>query len=177
MTEEKILLHCCCAPCTTSSEERIRERYQTVLFFYNPNIEPQSEYDLRLAEMQKLAQQLNVPLIVGEYDNEAWHKAIADYEDAPEGGERCRICFRFRLEETLRKAKELGIGFHTSTLSVSPWKNSKVLFSEAASLDSEEIKFIEENFKKQDGYKRSIELSTQFKLYRQNYCGCQFSKR
>ena len=177
MGKKKILLHCCCGPCSTSSLERIREEYEPVLYFYNPNIEPFEEYEKRLSEIKKFAKLVDVELIVGEYNNEKWFESVKEFSKEPEGGSRCKRCFEFNLTHVARKAKELSINFFTTTLTVSPYKNSNLIFEIGDSISDNKVSFIKENFKKKDGYKKSIELSKKYNLYRQNYCGCRFSMR
>ena len=177
MKREKILLHCCCAPCSTHCIEVLRENYEPILYFYDPNIEPYEEYIKRLDEVRKYSKIVGVELIEGVYDNERWNEFISGYETEPEGGSRCSRCFEFNLSETARKAEELGIRYITTTLTVSPYKNSEKIFKIGHNIVGDGVEFLETNFKKKDGYKKSIELSKRYKLYRQNYCGCRFSKR
>jgi predicted adenine nucleotide alpha hydrolase (AANH) superfamily ATPase len=175
MQKEKILIHCCCAPCSTYSVEKIKKEYDPVLYFYNPNIEPIEEYNKRLAEIKRYAEIIDTELIIGEYDNNEWFDFVKEFSDAPEGGNRCKKCFNFNLNATAKKAKELSIKFFTTTLTISSYKNSNMIFKIGNDIADEEIHFISENFKKKDGYKKSVELSKKYKLYRQNYCGCRFS--
>ena len=176
--KQRILLHCCCAPCASSVLERLILQYDISVVFYNPNIEPFEEYDRRKKELAKLL--FNIPFLSGikliecEYDNAAFEHAALSLREEPEGGKRCHACFKLRLTETARLAKIGDFGIFATTLSVSPHKDVKVL-NEIGSTQAEKygIKFLSSDFKKQDGYKRSIELSEEYKLYRQNYCGCQ----
>ena len=117
------------------------------------------------------------PIIIGEYDNNEWFNFVKEFSDAPEGGNRCKKCFQFNLSATAKKAKELSINFFTTTLTVSSHKNSNMIFKIGNDIAEEKICFVAENFKKKDGYKKSIELSKKYNLYRQNYCGCRFSMR
>ena len=173
-----ILLHCCCAPCASSVLEQLVPQYDVTVVFYNPNIEPQAEYDRRKKELAKLL--LNMPilsdvkLIECEYDNAAFKYVALSLREEPEGGDRCRACFKMRLAETARLAKTGEYDMFATTLSVSPHKDARIL-NEIGSKQAEEydIEYLSSDFKKQDGYKRSIELSKEYELYRQNYCGCQ----
>jgi predicted adenine nucleotide alpha hydrolase (AANH) superfamily ATPase len=176
----KILLHACCAPCSTTAIEtfeKIEEFKERILsetnnpeitvFFYNPNIEPREEYDKRFNEIKKLCNIKNIKLIEGPYDNYRWNELIKGYENCPEKGERCKICYEMRLKKTEEIAEE----YYTTTLTVSPYKDILKINSHNGK------KFLQSNFKKKDGYKRSIELSKEYDLYRQNYCGCRFSMK
>ena len=146
------------------------------VFYYNPNIEPLEEYERRKAEQKKVCKFWNVPIIDGDYDNTAWRGFVAGLENELEGGARCEKCFVFRLKKTAQKAKELGFDIFATTLSVSPHKNTEVINAVGRAISQEEgIPFLEESFKKKDGYLRSIQISKQLGLYRQNYCGCEFS--
>ncbi|MEE9525027.1 MAG: epoxyqueuosine reductase QueH [Candidatus Woesearchaeota archaeon] len=166
----KLLLHTCCAPCSTHVIEELRKEYDVTLFFYNPCIEPINEYGRRLEEAEKYAEAMDIPIIVGDYDVIDWHNAVKGYEDDKEGGDRCSICFRFRLKKTAEVAKERGFDLFTTTLTVSPYKNAEVINE----IGKEFNNFLERDFKK--GYMHSVELSKKYNLYRQNYCGCLFSK-
>ncbi|PLW79546.1 recombinase [Candidatus Woesearchaeota archaeon] len=169
----QVLLHVCCAPCSTHCIEKLRsEKIEPVLYFYNPNIHPKSEYDKRLDEVKKYSKKAGCELIVGEYDSENWHKIVEGLEDEPEGGKRCAKCFELRLENTAKKKKDF-----TTSLTVSKYKNSKVIIPLAKELaEKEGIIFLDYNFKKEDGYNKSIKLSKENNLYRQDYCGCVYSK-
>ncbi|MBQ9931690.1 MAG: epoxyqueuosine reductase QueH [Firmicutes bacterium] len=180
--KKKLLLHSCCGPCSTSVLESLREEYETTVFFYNPNITDGEEYEKRLAAQKQVCREEEsvagvCPLVLGNYDPERYIEACAGLEDEPEGGSRCTVCFRLRLEETARKAKELGFEVFGTTLSVSPHKNYKLL-----SVLGQEIarayglEFLDRDFKKKNGYGRSVELSKAYGLYRQNYCGCDFAR-
>jgi hypothetical protein len=175
---KKLLLHVCCAPCSTHVIEVLKKDYELTLFFYNPNIEPIPEYELRLNEAEKYAQELNLPLIIGDYDNIEWQNAVKGHESDKEGGERCNLCFRFRLEKTALYAKQNNFDFFATTLTVSPFKNADVINKIGKELEEKyKIEFLESDFKKEKGYMHSIELSKKHNLYRQHYCGCLFSKR
>ncbi len=171
-------MHACCAPCATHVVNVLREKYEVVAYFYNPNIHPESEYHLRLKNMIKLAEVYELPLIVGEYEVDRWFKKIKGYENEREGGKRCEKCFELRLKETAKLAKEIGASIFTTTLTISPHKNAKTINNIGKNLeDKYKIKFLEADFKKKDGFKKSVEESKRLGLYRQNYCGCIFSKR
>lgn len=167
-----ILLHICCAPCGSASVERLlRENREVTLFFSNSNISPKEEYLKRLKYALKLASYFSVDLVRDDYEHERWLSYIAGLEDEPEKGMRCRKCFYFNLENTSRKASELGIKEFTTTLTISPHKDSGLIFETGGSFEG----FREYDFKKKDGFRRSIELSKKLDLYRQDYCGCEFS--
>jgi predicted adenine nucleotide alpha hydrolase (AANH) superfamily ATPase len=174
----KLLLHACCAPCATHPVRLLRERFDVVVYFDNPNIQPAGEYRARLEEIRSLAARWKFPLLEGGNDGDAWLAAVAGHEEEPEGAVRCEICYRFRLERTARRAKASGMDGFASTLSISPHKKADVINrigGEAG--DSEGILFIDADFKKKDGFKASCDLSRLEGLYRQDYCGCVFSRR
>ena len=178
----RILLHCCCAPCTSYVLEYLSSYFKITLFYYNPNIQPCEEYDRRASELQRLLELVSLPnkvdIIFGDYDDASFEAATVLYRDEPEGSRRCRACFELRLAETANQAKEGGFDYFTTTLSVSPHKDAVVLNEIGSRLAGEYgIKYLQSDFKKRDGYKRSIELSKQYGLYRQSYCGCERSKR
>ena len=173
-----ILLHCCCAPCASYVLECILPHYNVSVLFYNPNIEPHAEYIKRKEELAKLLQKATLTSIVRslecEYDNAAFENAALSLRNEPEGGERCRLCFELRLSETARRAKAGKFDIFTTTLSVSPHKNAKLLNEIGKKAASDYcVEYLQADFKKKDGYKRSVELSKQYILYRQEYCGCQ----
>ena len=177
----KLLLHSCCAPCSTTCLERLVPVIETHVFYYNPNITSKEEYDLRLVEQAKLLEKVyknEVKLIKGEYDNNKFLTAIKGYEALPERSARCYNCYKLRLEETAKTAKELGYDYFATTLTLSPHKNQEWLNEIGYELqDKYGVKYLPTDFKKEGGYLRSIELSKIYELYRQNYCGCEFSKR
>lgn len=174
----KLLLHCCCAPCVTHPIRILSETFEVTAFFYNPNIYPESEYQARLLEIQKLSQNWQFPLLIGPYEFERWEARIRGHENDPEGGSRCLLCYQLRLEETALKAKFANMDYFTSTLSISPHKNANQINAIGEAIASRYgISFYAANFKKKDGFKISCELSKQEGLYRQNYCGCQYSRR
>ncbi len=178
MQKHKLLLHTCCAPCVTVPMERLETDFQVSCFFYNPNIHPAEEYLKRAAEIQNLAEKLKAQIIIHQYDSEHWFNLVKGLEGEPEGGARCKICFQSRLQESAQYAKQHGFDIFTTTLTLSPHKNAKLINQLGAELGKEyQIEFLAADFKKKDGFKRSIELSNRHDLYRQNYCGCIFSRR
>jgi len=177
--KEKILLNVCCSNCATHSINTLRdEGYEVVTWFYNPNIHPEEEYKKRFSDMARLAAETKTENITEvPYEVEEWDRACAGLENEPEGGKRCVECFRLRMEKTAQKTKELGFNIFAVTLTISPHKNAELinkLGREAA--EKYRVKYFESNFKKKDGYKKSLELSRKHSLYRQNYCGCRYSK-
>lgn len=176
---QKILLHSCCAPCSTfSSLDLVEKEFQPVLFFYNPNIQPQFEYEKRVEEMQKWADLQRFQLIVGEYDLQNWMRMMRGLENEPEGGKRCLKCYAMRLEKTAEIAQEQGIDLITTTLTISPHKNAEVINQIGKDVCQKYgVQYWDSNFKKKDGYKKSCEFSREYDFYRQDYCGCVFSRR
>ena len=175
MTEtrkKKLLLHSCCGPCSTAVIERLAPEYDLTVFYYNPNIFPREEYEKRLSEQKRLLEILNIPFIEGKFLPEEYFECIRGYEMQNEGEERCYKCYQLRLRKTFEFAKENNFEIFTTTLSVSPRKNAKWINEIGEKLQNEKLKFLVADFKKKDGYKRSIELSKQYNLYRQHYCGC-----
>ena len=171
---KRILLHVCCGPCSTSSVERLlSEGYEPVLFFSDSNIFPESEFLKRYENLLIVARRHGLEVILDDYDHEAWREAVKGHEEDREHGERCSLCFRFNLLRTAAKARELGIDEFTTTLTVSRFKSSAVIFGVAEDLEG--VQRID--FKKKDGFNRSVQLSREYGLYRQDYCGCEFSLR
>ena len=181
--KQKILLHSCCAPCSTAVIERLKDEYDIVIFYYNPNIYPEEEYILRKQEEIKYIKHLNdsnvdfsISMLDCDYESEKFYEATVGFENEREGGARCAICFKLRLEKTAQKAKELGFDIFGTTLTVSPHKNAELINSIGLALEKENgVRFLVSNFKKNNGYKRSVELSKENNIYRQNYCGCEFA--
>lgn len=185
-----LFLHSCCAPCSSYVLEYLAKYFRITVFYYNPNIYPPEEFSTRAAEQERLIGELNeaglsgdgakihpIKLIRGEYQPEVYYETVKGFEGEPEGGARCTECFRLRLNEAARLAKEGGFDYFTTTLSISPLKDAKrlnTLGEEAGERFG--VKFLNADFKKKNGYKRSIELSREHNLYRQNYCGCVFSQ-
>ncbi len=175
---KNLLLHACCAPCMTVPIERLQPEYDITGFFYNPNIHPEEEYKKRLDEITNWTQQTGIPLIVHEYDVDHWHELVKGLEKEPERGKRCTVCFRMRLQQTAILAKQKGFDCFTTTLSISPHKNANIINKIGKELgDQIGVQFLEANFKKKNGFKRSIELSKKYNFYRQDYCGCIYSRR
>ena len=176
----KLLLHSCCAPCSSACLEYLVKNFDVTAFYYNPNISIKEEYDKRVSEMKRLVNIYDgdVSLAEGRYDIRDFLDAVKGLEKEPEGGLRCVKCFRLRLYETARVAAENGFDYFTTTLSISPYKNAPKL-NEIASELSEiyKVTALPADLKKREGYKRSVELSRQYGLYRQDYCGCVFSQR
>lgn len=171
-SRKQILLHCCCAPCTSASLERLlAANYDVRLFFSNSNIYPFTEYQRRLMSMRSLAQLFNVPLEIDTWDHDGWRAFVAGLENEPEKGMRCLKCFEFNFGRARLKADDLGIPDFTSTLSISPHKPAGMLFSVGSLFPG----FHPMDFKKKNGFQRSLELSRKHALYRQRYCGCEFS--
>lgn len=176
-----LLLHCCCAPCSSYVLEYLSEYFKITVFFYNPNIDPESEYTKRILELQRLIDSMNlkhpVSFIAGQYDSERFYEMAKGLETVKEGGERCFKCYELRLREAAEIAKEGEFEYFTTTLSISPHKNAQKLNEIGQRLGEEYgVEYLLSDFKKKNGYKRSIELSEEYGLYRQNYCGCVFSK-
>ena len=169
----KLLLHICCAPCATASIERLQEQYDITGFYYNPNIYPVTEYERRLEETRRFFKEVGLPLVVGVYDPEEWKVRTIGYMDEPEGGRRCRICIELRLQVAALYARQEGFDFLGSVLSISPHKDT-VMINELGgeTVRGSEVAFLELNLKKKGGFQRSIELSREHDLYRQDYCGC-----
>jgi predicted adenine nucleotide alpha hydrolase (AANH) superfamily ATPase len=173
---EAILVHACCASCSSYVLAHLGERFSVTAYYYNPNIQPEEEYRVRLVEMRAVCEGLQAPLLEGPYDTGEWWRRIEPYRELPERSERCWTCYGFRLEETARKAKELGFGLFTTTLSVSPHKVHQCIVSEGeAAAKRHGLRFLGEDFKKKDGFKISVERSRELHLTRQDYCGCLLS--
>ena len=193
---KKLLLHSCCAPCSSYVLEYLREYFDITVFFYNPNISSATEYEKRVQEEIRLIEAYNQQVKTGNFENmnstkaaglieileapyepSEFYQAVKGYEHCEEGGERCKKCFELRLRKSAKVAKERQFDFFTTTLTISPLKNA-IWLNEIGRIEGEkeEILFLPSDFKKKDGYKRSIQLSKDFGLYRQDFCGCGFSK-
>ena len=171
--KKKLLLHSCCAPCSSSVLERLKDNFDVTVFYYNPNIAPFSEFERRLKEQIKLLEKLKISYIIGEYKHEDFLNAIKGFESYPEGSLRCRHCYYFRMKELARLAKDRSFDYFTTTLSVSPHKNAQWINEIGKELEKEfDVKFLTSDFKKKNGYLRSLQLSKEYGLYRQEYCGC-----
>lgn len=172
----RMLLHACCAPCSSAVVERLQQDYSVTVFFYNPNIHPLAEYQLRCMELERWCQQLHLPLIVDEYRPEHWHHLIAGYEHEAERGARCTVCYRMRMDRTAQRAQADDFEVFTTVLSISPHKDAQRINTIGAQLASDSgVDFYVANFKKQGGFQRSLELSKEYDFYRQSYCGCCYS--
>ncbi len=178
--KERLLLHACCAPCSSSVLERVTPYFDVTLFFYNPNITDKEEYDYRLSELYRFASAVygdKVKILEGEYNPDRFFRFAKGKEGLKEGGERCFSCYKERLLETAKTAKVGLYDCFCTTLTVSPYKNAEKLNEIGLELSKEiGVDFLPSDFKKKQGYVRSIELSKEYGLYRQNYCGCVFSK-
>ena len=178
----RLLLHSCCAPCSSYVLEYLSDYFEITVFYYNPNISPAEEYEKRAAEQQHLIRELPakhpIHLVVGADEPERFYAVSRGLEQVPEGGERCFRCFRLRLEEAAKMAAEGGFDYFATTLTISPLKNAQKLNEIGEELSElYKVEHLPSDFKKKNGYKRSVELSALYGLYRQNYCGCVFSKR
>ncbi len=181
MNKKKLLLHSCCGPCSSYVLSYLKENYDITLIYYNPNIYPKKEYKKRYNEQKRIIKEMfndEIKIIECNYIPLIFYfKAIKHRKDK-EGGNRCHICYELRMKKTAQIAKKYKFDYFTTTLSVSPYKNSDVLNTIGRKLEKKyNIKYLESNFKKNDGYKKSIEFSKQYNLYRQNYCGCKYSLR
>jgi len=177
--KKKMLLHSCCGPCSTAVVDELKNDYDLTIFYYNPNIFPKEEYLHRLHEQQRfvLEAKLDIVIIDGTYaDSDDFYESFKGLEDEAEGGKRCEICIAKRMRETAKEAKKRGFDIFATTLSVSPHKNAKLINSIGQALSKEfDIPFLVADFKKKNGYLKSIKFSKEFNLYRQDYCGCKFS--
>lgn len=174
----RMLLHTCCAPCSTHVLELLREAFDMTLYFYDPNIQPKREYELRRDEMKDYAGRDGIPFIEGPYDVEKWFESAKGHEADREGGERCFICYEMRMRETARFARDNNFNYFCTVLSISPHKNAEKINEIGKTLSIEfGIKYLEADFKKKDGFKKSVSLSKGLGLYRQDFCGCVYSRR
>lgn len=178
----RLLLHACCAPCSSYVLEYLSRYFDITVLFYNPNISPTQEFEMRANEIQRLIQELPtehpISLVMGRYDTAEFAAISKGREHLPEGGERCTECFRLRLKESAKVAKEGDYDYFTTTLSISPLKDAARLNEIGGQLATEfGVPYLFSDFKKREGYKRSIQLSAEYGLYRQDYCGCIYSKR
>lgn len=175
--KKKLLLHSCCGPCSSACIERLIPYFDLKVIYYNPNIEPVFEYNHRKNEQIRLLDCLGIDYIDCDYENDYWKKLVEPLAKEREGGVRCNLCFNIRLKYTADKAKELGYDYFTTTLTVSPHKNSEIINKIGYNIGKVVgIDYLYSDFKKKEGYKRSIELAKQYDLYRQDYCGCLYSK-
>lgn len=179
---KRILLHSCCAPCSSHVITFLTKYFDITILYYNPNIAPIEEYNKRKAEQIRLIKEIEtlnkIDIIDCDYDNNIYEEKIRGYEECPERGARCTICFNLRLEKTAQMAKENNYDYFCSTLTVSPYKNAPLINQIGEALSKKyDIKWLYSDFKKAEGYKKSIELSKKYGLYRQDYCGCIYSQR
>lgn len=183
--EKSLLLHACCAPCSSTCMERVRDVFDTTVYFFNPNITNEEEYNKRAEELERLitiynkGEKAHIKLITDEYNPSYFIEVAKGYEDCPERGERCLRCFELRLRHSALMAKDKGFDYFTTTLTLSPLKDEQALNRIGYEIAEEigGIKWLPSDFKKEGGYQRSIELSGEYDLYRQDYCGCVYSKR
>ena len=180
--KKTLLLHACCAPCSSYVLEYLSKYFDITLFFYNPNIYPEEEFRFREDELRRLIGEMPLPsgvnIISGRYEPSEFFDIARGYEELPEGDERCRRCYALRLEESARAAKEGGFDYFCTTLSISPYKNAEWLNTIGKEMSEKyDVGYLFSDFKKKNGYKRSCQLSEQYSLYRHDYCGCVFSKR
>lgn len=177
--KQKLLLHVCCGPCSSAVMELLKKYFDITLYYYNPNIYPETEYWKREEEIRKVLTGLtytDIPLIVEEYDSKTYYDCIAGYEKDQEGGERCHICYRLRMEKAVQYAKDHNFDIFTTTLSISPYKNSDVLNNIGFELSERYgVEYLYSDFKKNNGYLRSCQITRDLNIYRQDYCGCVFS--
>ena len=176
----KLLLHSCCAPCSSYVLEYLSNYFYITVFYYNPNIYPDEEYTKRVEEqkrfIEKLPTKYPVSFVEGDFEKNLFYDRIKGLEQEPEGGRRCEVCFELRLEKTAALAKEMGMDYFTTTLSISPMKNAQLLGEIGQRLSKKyQVAYLMSDFKKKNGYKRSVELSGAYGMYRQDYCGCVFS--
>jgi predicted adenine nucleotide alpha hydrolase (AANH) superfamily ATPase len=178
MAMPTVLVHICCAPDALFVLDQLKDEYEAAGFFYNPNIFPTEEYDRRLQEAENIGRVRRFAVVRGARDHELWLKMTAKFKEEPEMGRRCDICYAMRLNRTARIAAGRGFDFFTTVMSVSPWKKAASLNRIGRMLGRRYgIPFIEADFKKQDGFRRSVEMSKSYNLYRQDYCGCPYSRR
>lgn len=173
----KLLLHACCAPCSSTCLERIKDFFDITVYFYNPNMDTEEEFNLRKEEQIRLCELLGVNYIIENYCNKDFLSVVKGLEKEKEGGKRCEKCFFLRLTKTAETAKEKGFDYFATTLTLSPLKNAEKINAIGREIEKNiKVKYLPSDFKKKGGYLRSIELSKEYNLYRQNYCGCVFSK-
>ncbi len=177
-----LLIHSCCAPCSSYVLEYLSQYFHITVLYYNPNIYPPEEYDMRVSEQKRLIDELPakypIQFLAGRYIPEEFYEIAKGYENAKEGEERCFRCYSLRLNEAAKVAKEMGFDYFTTSLTISPLKKAVKLNEIGEALGKKYgVKYLMSDFKKREGYKRSIELSNEYHLYRQNYCGCVFSAR
>ena len=180
-SKPRLLLHCCCAPCSSATLERLQSAFDVDIYYYNPNIEPREEFDRRAGEEERFIRAFRpdgqVRVFVAEYEHEAFEAIARGRENLPERGERCYLCYELRMRKTAEFARAHGYDCFTTSLSISPYKSSRWINEIGLKLEAETgVEFVWSDFKKKDGYRRSIELSREYSLYRQDWCGCVYSK-
>lgn len=176
--QKKLLLHACCAPCTPYVIELLQREFEVTAFFYNPNIHPLEEYQHRLEEIKNFSEKVDLKLITGDYEADAWFRITQGMENEKEGGKRCELCYQMRLATTAERAHTNGFTHFATTLTVSPHKKATAINPIGRELQKKyPVAFYEADFKKHDGFKKSCELSTHYGFYRQNYCGCIYSQK
>ena len=174
----RLVLHVCCGPCATVALERLVERFRVEAYFYNPNLWPRDEYDRRLDAARRVCERFGVPLAVGPEDFDAWREAVRGLEDEPEGGRRCDVCIAMRLRGAAEWAAERGAQWLTTTLTVGPQKRVERIHEVGRKIaEAHGLRWLDETFRKRGGFQRSVEISRELDLYRQDYCGCEFSFR
>ena len=174
----KLLLHSCCGPCVINVIKKLAENYQVTVYYFNPNIHPRLEYLRRRDEVARHLAKIGSQFIEGSYDTAKWFELTRGLEKEPERGKRCDVCFEFRLTETIKYAKENNFSFWATSLSISPHKNYQSISQIGQRLSKEYgLEFVDRDWKKQDGYKQACQLAKEEGFYRQNYCGCVYSKR
>jgi len=170
----KLLLHCCCAPCSSAVIEKLKNYFDITFYYYNPNIFPQEEYELREKEFSKLG----VKIVVEQYNHQEFLESIKGFEQSEEGGLRCRECIKQRMKQSFKYAKLNNYDYVTTTLTISPHKDCEFINKLGEELQEEfNIKYLHADFKKENGYLRSIQICKELNIYRQDYCGCEFSFR
>ena len=175
-SQPSLVLHACCGPCATVALERLLPRFDVTVLWYNPNVEPAAEHARRLAAVQSVAEHFGVPLLAPAPDADAWHAAVAALLDEPEGGRRCEACFLFRLRRAAEVAAALGCVAFATTLSTGPRKRlDQILVAGQSAAAEHGVEFLHESFRAQAGFDRSLALTKELGLYRQNYCGCRYS--
>ncbi|MDR1605035.1 MAG: epoxyqueuosine reductase QueH [Gracilibacteraceae bacterium] len=172
-----LVLHACCAVCAGYPLARLRDEYEPLVFFSNPNIAPRAEYERRRDECWRYALALGCVFVEDAAAGDGWEQAVGEWADEPEGGRRCAVCIRYRLARAAAFARERGVGFFTTTLTVSPHKNSVLILGLGAELAGESpgLAFLPENFKKQGGFEKTMAIAREWGFYRQSYCGCRVS--
>lgn len=174
----KLLLHICCISCGAYVAKTLGDNYDLTLFFYNPNIFPETEHEKRKQAVADIASKQGLNISFGDYNHERWLKKVEGLEDEPERGTRCMVCYTDRLAVTAKKAAKENFDYFSTTLTISPHKDAQSILKFGEKFSKiYDVKFLAEDFKKKDGYKKSVEFSKELNLYRQNYCGCEFSQR